>query len=205
MQVTVKGKQMDVGDALRSHVTAALTEAVSKYFARPLDATLVLTPEAHLIRADVTIHVARNLTVQAKARAVDPYRAVDEAIEHAEKRIRRYKRRLKEDHHRGNGFPVEESAPDYVLAQEPEEEPSAVQPVIIAEMSVTIETLTVSDAVMRLDLGELPVLMFRHATHGGLNVIYRRADGHIGWIDPQGNRQTGQDEAKGEFAAKVGS
>lgn len=108
MQVTVKGKQMDVGDALRTHITETLTNAVSKYFARPLDATLVLTPDAHLIRADVTVHVARNLTVQAKASATDPYRAADEAIEHAEKRIRRYKRRLKEDHHRGGPLPEAE-------------------------------------------------------------------------------------------------
>ncbi len=201
MQVTVKGKQMDVGDALRTHITETLTNAVSKYFARPLDATLVLTPDAHLIRADVTVHVARNLTVQAKASATDPYRAADEAIEHAEKRIRRYKRRLKEDHHRGGPLPEAESVPAYVLAPEQEEAAPSAQPMVVAEMQVAIETLAVPDAVMRLDLGDLPVLMFRHATHGGLNVIYRRADGHIGWIDPQGNSQTVRSEPKGELSA----
>ncbi len=192
MQVTVKGKQMDVGDALRTHITTSLTDAVNKYFARPLDATVVLSPDAHLVRVDITVHVARNLTVQAKASATDAHRAADEAIEHAEKRIRRYKRRLKEDHHRGVMPHDIESATSYVLAPEAEEEtaPLSTQPMIVAELQVSIETLAVPDAVMRLDLGDLPVLMFRHVTHGGLNVIYRRADGHIGWIDPQGNSQT---------------
>lgn len=186
MQVTVKGKQVDVGDALRTHVTDNLTNAVSKYFGRPIEATLTLSREAHLFRADIIVHVSRNLVVQAQANANDPYPACDAAIEHVAKRIRRYKRRIK-DHHREDLVAV--SAPYTILApvDEPEEEVQQPGAAVVAEMQTEIPTLAVADAVMRLDLGDLPVLMFRHATHGGLNVVYRRADGNIGWIDPEGN------------------
>lgn len=188
MQVTVKGKQVDVGEALRTHVTENLTNAVSKYFGRPIEATLTLSRDAHLFRADIIVHVSKQLIVQSQASANDPYPACDAAIEHAAKRIRRYKRRIKDDHHRQEAEFV--TAPYTILAPIEEQAEAETEPhgaAVIAEMQTDISTLAVSDAVMRLDLGDLPVLMFRHATHGGLNVVYRRADGNIGWIDPHGN------------------
>ncbi len=204
MQITVKGKQIDVGDALRTHVQTQVETAVSKYFSRPIDATLTLSREAHLLRADIIAHISRHLTVQAHATATDPYAVCDQAIEHMAKRIRRYKRRIKDDHHPRTPELVSE-VPAYVLA--PQEEDSgedAPQPMVVAEMTTPIATLSVSDAVMRLDLGDLPVLMFRHATHGGLNVVYRRADGNIGWIDPQGNAATVAPDTGREAMAAAG-
>jgi ribosomal subunit interface protein len=190
MHITVKGKQIEVGDALRGHVEVALTAAVGKYFSNPLDSQVVFTREAHLFRADVSVHVGRSILVQGQARADDPYAAGDAAIEHVAKRLRRYKRRLR-DHHKDSKGDVL-SAQAYVLAAEPEDATDddatiRSQPMVVAEMTTEILALTVGEAVMRLDLGDLPALLFRHAGHGGLNLVYRRPDGNIGWIDPQGN------------------
>jgi ribosomal subunit interface protein len=194
MLVTVKGKQIDVGDALRGHVEAELTNAVSKYFANPLDSQVVLTREAHQFRADVTVRVGRGILVQGQALAGDARTACNGAIEHVAKRLRRHKRRLR-DHHKAKTEFLD--VPAYVLAppdqpevDEGEEAEGAeggegAQPMIIAEMTAALATLSVSDAVMRLDLMDEPALLFRHAGHGGINLVYRRPDGNIGWVDPQ--------------------
>jgi ribosomal subunit interface protein len=193
MQITVKGKQIEVGDALRRHVEDALTAAVSKYFSNPLESHIVFTREAHLFRADVSVHVGRSILVQGQALAGDAYAAGDMAIEHVTKRLRRYKRRLR-DHHKAREDKIEpQLAPSYVLAAEPDDAPDELsldgQPIVVAEMTTEIQTLTVGEAVMHLDLGTLPALLFRHAGHGGLNLVYRRPDGNVGWVDPQGNSQ----------------
>jgi ribosomal subunit interface protein len=189
MHVTVKGKQIEVGDALRGHVESALTAAVSKYFSNPLESQIVFTREAHLFRADVSVHVGRSILVQGQATAADAYAAGDAAIEHVSKRLRRYKRRLR-DHHKDRDAKLEAlTAASYVLADAAVDEDHASDgseaPVVVAEMTTEILTLSVGEAAMRLDLGDQPALLFRHAAHGGLNLVYRRPDGAIGWIDPQ--------------------
>ena len=191
MHVTVKGKQIEVGDALRDHVESALTASVSKYFSNPLESQIVFTREAHLFRADVSVHVGRSILVQGQGLAADAYAAGDAAIEHVAKRLRRHKRRLR-DHHKERDSKVEAealTAQAYVLAAEADDNDTTPgdQPVVVAEMTTEILTLSVGEAVMRLDLGDQPALMFRHAGHGGLNLVYRRPDGNIGWIDPQLN------------------
>ena len=194
MHITVKGKQIEVGEALRGHMESALTAAVSKYFSNPLESQIVFTREAHLFRADVSVHVGRNILVQGQALAADAYAAGDTAIEHVAKRLRRHKRRLR-DHHKERERDTAEvlTAQSYVLAAEPDDldddgAGAGTQPAVVAEMTTEVLTLSVGEAVMRLDLGVQPALLFRHAGHGGLNLVYRRADGTIGWIDPQGNR-----------------
>jgi len=195
MHITVKGKQIEVGEALRGHVESTLTAAVGKYFSNSLESQIVFTREAHLFRADISVHVGRSILVQGQAVAVDAYAASDAAIEHVAKRLRRHKRRLR-DHHKGIDKEQRAAltASSYVLAAEPERDDadeapdsSSDQPVVVAEMTTDILTLTVGEAVMRLDLGDQPALLFHHAGHGGLNLVYRRSDGNIGWIDPQGN------------------
>lgn len=199
MLVTVKGKQVDVGDALRGHVETELVNAVSKYFANPLESQIVLTREAHLFRADVTVHVRRGIIVQGQGQAQDAKLACDGAIERVAKRLRRYKRRLR-DHHKQGGEVMEAQGgevmevPAYVLAASSEQDEAeaalegdtanGASPAIVAELTAEIATLSVSDAVMRLDLMDEPALLFRHAGHGGLNLVYRRPDGNIGWVDP---------------------
>jgi ribosomal subunit interface protein len=199
MLVTIKGKQLDVGDALRAHVETALTGAVGKYFGNALESHVVMTREAHLFRADVSVHVGRDILVQGQGSAVEPYVAADQAIERVAKRLRRYKRRLR-DHHARERIEIM-PAQSYVLAPEPEdaEESGSTsdQPMIIAEMVTEIPTLSVGEAVMRLDLGDHSAIMFRSAVHGGLNLVHRRPDGNIGWIDPQGNAQLGTENGSG--------
>lgn len=198
MDIRVHGKQIDVGDALTAHVKDRLANGVSKYFDSAVDGQVTLSPEAHLVRADCNVHVGHGIRLQSHGEASDPYAAFDQALERIEKRLRRYKRRLKDHHQRqkaGQKADMEMlSAASYVLAGEGEEvapEPAEDQPIIIAETTTEIPTATVGDAVMRMDLSDVPVVMFRNAAHGKLNVVYRRADGNVGWIDPVGGADKG--------------
>lgn len=185
MDISVKGKNIDVGDALREHVDKHLGRAVAKYFARAIDATTVFTREGRTLRADISVHPGpRGLIVRGRAEADEAYAAFDGALERISKQLRRYKRRLS-DHHKGHQD-VALSAMQYVIKPEHEDEEVDVdaQPVIIAEMPDHIATLSVSEAVMQMDLGDLPLVMFRNSTTQRFNVVYHRADGNIGWIDP---------------------
>jgi ribosomal subunit interface protein len=194
MQFTVTGKQMDVGESLRRHIESNVNASVGKYFGSGIEAHAVLHREAHLFCCDLSVHVGRGILVQAREKDTDPYLAADRAAECVAKRMARYKGRLKDHHQNGAGRKgVEAFQASYaILAAEPEEaeaesegiDPESGRPVVIAEMTKEIPTLTVSEAVMRLDLALCPVIMFRNSGHGALNVVYRRDDGNIGWIDP---------------------
>lgn len=187
MDIQVHGKQIDIGDALRQHVVDRLSDGVTKYFESALDANITLSREAHLIRVDCSVHVGHDIRLQSHGEAPDPYAAFDMALERIEKRVRRYKRRLTDHHQRQRENFESQQATAYVLASEDDEsveEPTSDQPIIVAEMETEIPTITVGDAVMRMDLAESPVFMFRNSAHGGLNVVYRRTDGNVGWIDP---------------------
>ncbi|MDO6504735.1 ribosome-associated translation inhibitor RaiA, partial [Shimia thalassica] len=144
---------------------------------------------AHEYVCEATVHLSTGLTAQAKAHATEIYSAFDGCNEKMEKQLRRYKRRLK-DHHRDRSEPVELfGASSYILASEgetSEAEPETLQPMIIAEMETKIPSLSVGEAVMQMELAGVPVLVFRNEGKDGLNVVYRRDDGNIGWIDPQG-------------------
>lgn len=185
MDVAIKGKGLDIGSALRDHVDSALGDAVAKYFSRAHDATVSVSREAYQFRADITVHPLRGVVVQSHGNADDAYAAFDVALERMTKQLRRYKRRLN-DHHKARGNEDALPAQQYILQPEAEGEelPAEGQPAIIAELTTEIATLSVGDAAMRMDLADIPALMFRNVTHGGLNVIYRRSDGNIGWIDP---------------------
>jgi ribosome hibernation promoting factor len=193
MQISIRGKQLDVGDALREHIRSRLGETVEKYFGQAIESSVVLSREGPLYRADISVHVGRNILVQGHAGADSPYGAFDGAAERIAKRLRRYKRRLRQ-HRNAKAERASENlvAQQYILAEEPEpapdDEAAAVTepdaPVVVAEMTTEIETLTVSEAVMRMDLADQPALVFRNRSHGEINVIYRRRDGNLGWIDP---------------------
>lgn len=194
MQLSVQGRQIDVSDAFRSHVETALEAMFKKYFGDAIEASVTLSREAHLHKVVVSAHVGRNIQLLAQAESDAPYTAFDFAAERLSKRLRRYKRRLK-GHHKGDSGLESLPAQQYILAGEPAEEidyeplePDA-QPTVVAEMTTEIPSLTVGEAVMQMDLGELTALMFRNKAHGGLNMIYRRPDGNIGWVDPRGNRR----------------
>jgi len=191
MQLSVSGKQIDIGQALREHVTDALNDAVEKYFGNAVDGAVVFSREAHEFHAEIAVHVGKGIQIQAHATAGDPYGAFDGAAEHMSKRLRRYKRRLR-DHHRAAHHNNAVPAHAFVLAganPDDDNEPASDEPVVVAEMEAEIASLTVGEAVMRLDLADTPALMFRNTAHGGLNMLYRRPDGTIGWVDPRGNRE----------------
>lgn len=188
MDITVKGKQMDVGEALRGHVEDTLNTTVTKFFERAHDATVTFHKVNHGFRADISVHPGRGLLLQGSGEGTDAHATFDGAMERIEKQLRRYKRRLK-DHHKMAGDDKIVAAQRYVLAPEGEEEVTEADsnPAIIAELPTTVATLTVSEAVMRMDLANASAMMFRNSAHGGLNVVYRRNDGNIGWIDPSEN------------------
>lgn len=188
MQVTVTGQQIDVGDAFRLHIESAIEATSEKYFADAIDTTVVMSRESFRIRATISMHVGRGIYVRAHEEADEAYTAFDVALAHLAKRLRRNKRRLR-DHHNRDVQNAPASAPEYVLAPQNDEDdapdgaPTSDNPIIIAENQTVIEDLTVSEAVMRLDLADAPAFVFRNAKHSGLSVVYRRNDGNIGWID----------------------
>ena len=187
MRYQISGKQIDIGTALQTHVQEELNVAVKKYAERPTDANVVFSRAASEYVCEATVHLSTGLTATAKAHAHEIYAAFDACCAKMEKQLRRYKRRLK-DHHRDRAEPVELfGASSYILAskEQPEDaEPETLQPIIIAEMETTIPSLSVGEAVMQMELAGAPVLVFRNEGKDGLNVVYRREDGNIGWIDP---------------------
>lgn len=186
MQLSIKGKQVDIGDALRTHIEGTLPTAVAKYFDRATDSQVVVSREGSLFKVDIQVHVSRRVVVQGQGQSPDPYPAYEEALEHVGKRLRRNKRRLSNHHGRDENGAL--PALYYVVGAEDEpkqEAESGDAPAIVAEMPHEIETLSAGEAVMRMDLGDLPALLFRNAAHGRLNMVYRRKDGNFGWVDPQ--------------------
>lgn len=171
----------------KPHVRDDLGAVVQKYAERPTNAQVVFSKSAHEFVCEATVHLSTGLTAQAKAHATEIYAAFDGCSEKMEKQLRRYKRRLK-DHHKERAQPVELSgAASYILASDEgagDSEPETLQPMIVAEMETKIPSLSVGEAVMQMELAGAPVLVFRNEGKDGLNVVYRREDGNIGWIDP---------------------
>ena len=186
MHIKVSGKHIDVGDALRVHVEDNLVAAVGKYFDRPVDAHVVFSRNGHIFKCDSSVHLSTGLTAQAHAEDGEIYAAFEQATDKIEKQLRRYKRRLK-DHHHSRQDPIELiDAQSYVLQSQDDEDEAAngMQPVIIAEMTTPIKSLTVGEAVMQMELAHASFLMFRNDASGRINIVYQRDDGNVGWIDP---------------------
>jgi putative sigma-54 modulation protein len=192
MPFRVSGKNIDVGEALRGRVNARIAEALGKYFDGGYSGHVTVGKEGFGFRTECAIHLDSGITLQAEGTAADAYASADQAAIRIEKRLRRYHRRLKgRQPARTDGVPSafapDVSAPSYVIAApEPDDEDEITEfnPVIIAESTTALKQLSVSEAVMELDMTGVPVVVFRHAGHGRVNLVYRRPDGHIGWIDP---------------------
>ncbi len=188
MRYQITGKQIDIGEALQTHVKTEMGVIVEKYAGRPTDANVIFSKSGHEYVCESVVHLSTGLTAQAKGHATEIYAAFDSCGEKMEKQLRRYKRRLK-DHHKDRSQPVELSeAGSYILASSNEmedSEPESVSAMIVAEMETKIQSLSVGEAVMQMELADAPVLVFRNEGHSGINVVYRREDGNIGWIDPR--------------------
>lgn len=189
MQITVSGKQVDVGDALRSHIEKRLNEGISKYLDRVTQVMVVVSRESHMFRVDINANTGTSSGVMIKGRgeSEDARTAADIAVEHIEKQLRRYKRRITNHHKKREEAAFKEfSAKKYVIAPERGDDlHEDAAPVIVAEKATNIETLSVSEAVMKMDLADLPALLFYNSASGRVNVVYRRVDGNISWVDPE--------------------
>jgi len=186
MAIQVTGKNLDLGEALRSHVQERIAHTVEKFIGRETTGHVRIEKEHGEFRTNCSIHLWQGMSLEAHGVASDAYQSADRACERLEKRVRRYKRRLKR--HGGETPRKQTSATDYVIqaVNEGGEEHDEDNPVIIAEAEMPVHEMAVSDAVMQMDLSDRSVVVFRNASHGQINVIYRRDDGNIGWIDPQG-------------------
>jgi ribosomal subunit interface protein len=196
MDLTVQGKQMDVGDALRTHVSEKMADIDAKYFNRAFDVGVTFAPEGNaFIRTNISLKIGKDIQVTATAMETDAYVAFDIAATKIAKQMRRYKTRLRNHHQKIEQTPESEmlKARDYTLAtdaaSEDGEEDSSPEtgsdPLIVAEMPMQIQKMSVSDAVMRLDLAGNAALLFRNPKNNAINMVYRRSDGNIGWVEPQ--------------------
>jgi ribosomal subunit interface protein len=190
MQITVSGKQVELSDALRVRVSDHLDVIASKYFDHALEAQVTFGRARSFFTCDINVHAGRGLTLRAEGEAADANTAFDDAAEHIAKRLRRYRRRVNEHARDCANRERPKAARQYILRQEDEAAArgnggqTPPYATVIAEQETEISLLSVSEAVMRMDLADQPVLMFRNSTTGELNVVYRRSDGNIGWIDP---------------------
>ncbi|WP_342069365.1 ribosome hibernation-promoting factor, HPF/YfiA family [Yoonia algicola] len=188
MRYQISGKQIDIGAALQTHVQTELEEILSKYAGRPTEAYVVFSKSGHEYVCEAVVHLSTGLTAQATGKANEIYAAFDASSEKMDKQLRRYKRRLK-DHHKERSQPVELSdAGSYILESREESDDDgqdSVNAMIVAEMETKIPSLSVGEAVMQMEIASAPVLVFRNEKHNGVNVVYRRDDGNIGWIDPR--------------------
>ncbi|QYU67207.1 ribosome-associated translation inhibitor RaiA [Leptolyngbya sp. 15MV] len=198
MHITVAGKQVDTGEALQTHVREGLGTIARKYFDHALEANVTFRRDAkgHAFVCDINLKAGRDLFMRGEGEGPDAHRAFEEAAEHVAKRLRRYRRRVN-DHARSiaqqRDRAPSEAARQVVFDAEAEEEADAAEaavangadhPAVVAETQAIIERLTVGEAVMRLDLTHAEALLFRNRETDSLNVVYRRRDGHVGWIDP---------------------
>ena len=191
MPLRVSGKNLDIGESLRSHVQDKVQALIARYFDGKVTGHVVISPEGSAFRTDCSLHLSSGMNLQSEGRSHEPYASFDQAADKIERRLRRYKQRLKEH---GPGY---EPAPEvrerpqvanFVIespADDEEEAPADFSPVVVAEGAQALKTLSVASAVAELDLTGAPVVVFQHATSERVNLVYRRRDGAIGWLDPR--------------------
>jgi ribosomal subunit interface protein len=189
MTLRISGKSISVGDALRGRVHERTDEVLRKYFDGNYSGHITLSKDGFGFRTDCSLHLDSGITLEADSNAADAYASADQALIQIEKRLRRYKSRLKDRSARKAHVAAEAiaelDAPHYVIeAPADEDEVTAYNPVIIAEATTSLKRLSVSEAVMELDFTGVPVMVFQHGSSGRVNIIYRRPDGNVGWVDP---------------------
>ena len=191
MTLRVSGKNLDIGEALRQHVLEKVEAMVARYFSGSVGGHVVMTREGSGYRSDCTLRLSSGLSLHAESRAQEPYRCFDQAADKIENRLRRYKTRLK-GHTAASAANARGKVENYLIEQprEADEEPlGGFDPVVVAEGAEDLKVLSVASAVAELDLSGAPVIVFQHAGSSRVNVVYRRRDGAIGWLDPQAPRE----------------
>jgi len=192
MQIQIVSKGIDVSAALQEEISGRVEEGVSKYFNRPSEAYVAVSREGSGFRVTVSLHLPSGVMLQAHGDDGDAYKAADKAASHLEKRLRRYKRKLKNHHNENKSELPAETTPitvfqgqsDTDFDNDDDAETQSVEPVIVAETPGEMRAMTASMAVLELEAAGAPFLIFRNIAHNGVNIVYRRPDGHVGWIDP---------------------
>lgn len=191
MALRVSGKNMDVGEALRARLTERVSEVIGKYFDGGWSGHVTVSPEGSGYRSECLLHLDSGVNIQAQGTAQEANACADSAVEKLEKRLRRYKQRkmrLKDRLSAASVADENSKAQSYILSgvpeSETEEELDTWSPTVVAEQVTRLRTMSVADAVVELDITGAPVVVFRHGGHGRVSVVYRRPDGHVGWIDP---------------------
>lgn len=204
MTIQVTGKNVDAGDAYQAYATDKIRAVIQKYIGRDVDSHIRLEKERGVFKTSCSVKLASGLLLEAHGDGGDAYASADEAVHRLETRVKRYKGRLK-DHsadHNGQRRKSGVDARDYVVSvgEDDDADVADAHPLIIAETARNIGELTVSEAVMQLDVSEAPFMIFKNAAHGGLNVVYRRPDGNIGWVDAE---PAGKDQSNGAANGKI--
>lgn len=186
MQLSITGRQIDIGDALRNHARARLSSVTGRFLDAAVDGTVNFVREGAGYRTDCTVHLRSGLYLHTHGKSPDIYASFDQAVEKLEKRLSRHKSKIRDHHNgaRGEVRPASEATYVTFAAHDDTEATGSNDPAVIAETTLQIRTLTVGEAVLQLDLADAPVVVFRNAGHGQINVVYKRGDGHIGWVDP---------------------
>lgn len=179
MTIKISGKQMDVGQSLSEHAQKAVEDMVNRYIGHALETNIVFSKDHHMFQTDLQVHISHHFVVNCQGRDADPYKAIAQSLEKLENRIKKYKDRLRSKKRDKTSFT---EASRYVIDDQ-HVDTGKDTPITIAELGVSIESLTVSEAVMRLEVTDYPVIIFKNAAHDRLNVVYRRPDGNIGWVD----------------------
>jgi ribosomal subunit interface protein len=189
MAIQVTGKNLDVGEALRGYVQERVAQTIEKYIGRAPSGHVRVEKEPGGFRTNCTIHLWQGMSLEAHGVATDAYQSADLACERLAKRVRRYTGKVKRH---GGSLRKETPAASYVLQspQEGQEEIDEDNPIIVAEAETVVHEMAVGEAVMQMDLSDRPFVVFRNASHGEINVVYRRDDGNIGWIDPAAKKKS---------------
>lgn len=188
MPLRVSGKNLDIGESLRTHVLEKVQTMIARYFDGKVTGHVVISPEGSAYRSDCSLHLSSGMNLQSEGRAHEPYASFEQAADKIERRLRRYKKRLKEHavgHSIASGAGDLEVANFVIETPTDEEAPSDFSPVVVAEGAQRLKTMSVASAVSELDLTGAPVVVFQHATSSRVNIVYRRRDGAIGWLDPR--------------------
>ena len=188
MRYKISGKQINIGESLKTHVEMEVSDILKKYAERPTDALITFSKESHEFVCETAVHLSTGITVNSKAKTINIYTCFDKSAKRIETQLRRYNRRLK-DHANLRTTPIESfEASSYIIAADQNNDVSieteTLTPIIIAEMETEIKEFSVGEAVMQMELADEAVLIFKNESHSRLNVVYKRKDGNIGWIDP---------------------
>lgn len=188
MKIKISGKKINIGDALKYYAHEKIESLLNKYSVNSIDTIVTFSKDKREFLCDFSIHMSTGLTALSKSKSNNIHDSFDNSITKIEKQLRRYKRRLK-NHNNERIEPIEfKNERSYVLSSINDDNEASLkeslQPIIIAEMETKISTMSVGEAVMQLDLMELKMLLFRNSSHEGINLVYIRDDGNIGWIDP---------------------